>query len=93
MAPQVQDEIDVLPPKGVRPPVIGPGQTLRTVTDRIGGVVLQKHTPVFWFLIMALAVAITGVLHTAVAYLLMKGTGIWGINIPVGWGLRPRQYT
>ena len=28
MAPRIDDEIDVLPPKGVRPPVIGPGQTL-----------------------------------------------------------------
>src|SRR5690242_5422652 len=86
MAPRIEEEIDVLPPRGVRPPVIGSGQTLGTVTDRIGGVVLQKHTPVFWLLIMAVAVAITGMLNTAIAYLLGKGVGIWGVNIPVGWG-------
>jgi Ni/Fe-hydrogenase subunit HybB-like protein len=86
MAPRIDDEIDVLPPKGVRPPVIGPGQTLRTVTDRIGGIVLTKHTPIFWFGVMALSVAIMGILNTAIAYLLGRGVGIWGINIPVGWG-------
>jgi Ni/Fe-hydrogenase subunit HybB-like protein len=83
---RIEEEIDVLPPKGVRPPIIGPGQTLGTVTDRIGGIVLTKHTPVFWIMIMAIAVAIVGMLNTAIAYLLGRGTGIWGINIPVGWG-------
>jgi len=86
MAPRIEEEIDVLPPKGVRPPVIGPGQTLGTVTDRIGGIVLTKHTPIFWFAVVALSVAIMGILNTAIAYLLGRGTGIWGINIPVGWG-------
>jgi Ni/Fe-hydrogenase subunit HybB-like protein len=84
--PQTEEEIDVLPPKGVRPPIIGPGQTLGTVTDRIAGIVLTKHTPVFWFMIVALAVALVGMLNTAIAYLLGRGVGIWGINIPVGWG-------
>ena len=35
---------------------------------------------------MALCVAIIGILNTAIAYLLGRGVGIWGINIPVGWG-------
>jgi Ni/Fe-hydrogenase subunit HybB-like protein len=78
--------IDQLPPKGVRPPIIGPGQTLGTLTDRLAGVVLTKHTPVFWFLVVGLSVMIFGILNTAVAYLFVRGTGIWGINIPVGWG-------
>jgi Ni/Fe-hydrogenase subunit HybB-like protein len=86
MAPRIEEEIDILPPKGVRPPVMGPGQTLTTVTDRIGGIVLTKHTPIFWFAVMALCVAIIGILNTAIAYLLGRGVGIWGINIPVGWG-------
>lgn len=86
MATRFDEEIDVLPPKGVRPPVIGPGQTLGTVTDRIGGIVLAKHTPIFWLMIVAVAVALFGMLNTAIAYLLGVGVGIWGVNIPVGWG-------
>jgi len=80
------DNPDALPPKGVRPPIIGPGQDLGTVTDRIGGVVLTRHTPVFWIVIFAIAAMLAGMLQTAVGFLLFKGTGIWGINIPVGWG-------
>src|SRR6516225_5773635 len=75
--PKLVDEIDVLPPKGVRPPVLGPGHDLGTATDRIAGIVLAKHTPVFWFAIVAVAVAIFGMFNTAVAYLL---------------GLRHRQF-
>jgi len=29
---------------------------------------------------------VVNVLFVALTYLLFKGTGIWGINIPVGWG-------
>src|SRR5437588_6756696 len=82
----VEEKIDLLPPKGVRPPIIGPGQDLGTVTDRIGGVVLTKHTPIFWIAIFGVAAMLVGMLQTAIGYLLFKGTGIWGINIPVGWG-------
>ena len=84
--PKLVEEIDVLPPKGVRPPVIGPGYDLGTATDRIAGIVLTKHTPLFWFAIMAVTVAIVGMLNTAIGYLFIKGTGIWGVNIPIGWG-------
>src|SRR6266481_5531785 len=80
------EQIDIRPPKGVRPPIIGPGQTFGTITDRIAGIILTKHTPVFWVMIVAVAAALFGMLQTAVGYLLAKGTGIWGINIPVGWG-------
>src|ERR1051326_1417045 len=77
---------DILPPKGVRPPIIGPGQTFGTITDRIAGIVLTKHTPIFWVAIVAVALALFGMLQTAVGYLLVKGVGIWGITIPIGWG-------
>ena len=80
------DQLDVRPPKGVRPPIVGPGQTLGTITDRIAGIVLTRHTPIFWILIVALAAALFGMLQTAVGYLLVKGVGIWGITIPIGWG-------
>jgi len=83
--PEIQ-KIDVLPPKGVRPPLLGPGHDLGTVTDRIGGIVLQKHTPIFWFMIFGVAAMLFGILNAAIGYLFFRGTGIWGINIPAGWG-------
>jgi Ni/Fe-hydrogenase subunit HybB-like protein len=80
------EKLEKIPPRGVRPPLLGPGHDLGTVTDRIGGIVLQKHTPVFWMMIFGLAAMLVGILNAAIGYLLFKGVGIWGINIPVGWG-------
>ena len=30
--------------------------------------------------------ALVVMLHVSIAYLLIQGVGIWGINMPVGWG-------
>ncbi|HZT77174.1 MAG TPA: NrfD/PsrC family molybdoenzyme membrane anchor subunit [Vicinamibacterales bacterium] len=68
------------------PPVIAPGHTLGSVTDKISSIVLTRRTPIGWWLGFLIAFAIVNVLMVSLAYLLVKGTGIWGINIPVGWG-------
>jgi molybdopterin-containing oxidoreductase family membrane subunit len=82
------EKTDVVPPRatGVKPPLLGPGHDMGTVTDRIGGIVLQKQTPIFWLMIFAVAAMLVGILNAAIGYLLFKGTGIWGVNIPSGWG-------
>jgi len=67
-------------------PLIGPGHTLGTVTDRIAAVVLTAPTPRAWWVGFAVGFALLLVLLDAVAYLLLRGVGIWGVNIPVGWG-------
>jgi molybdopterin-containing oxidoreductase family membrane subunit len=67
-------------------PVLAPGHTLRTVTDQISAIVLTQRTPGWWIVGFALSFVLVMVLLYAVTYLLMVGTGIWGINIPVGWG-------
>jgi molybdopterin-containing oxidoreductase family membrane subunit len=67
-------------------PVIAPGHTFGSVTDKISSIVLTRKTPPGWWFGFLVAFLITNVLMMALAYLLFKGTGIWGINIPVGWG-------
>src|SRR5437764_3572411 len=69
-----------------RPPVIAPGHTFGTVTDKISSIVLTQKTPLGWWLGFLFAFFLANVLMVSIAYLLVKGTGIWGINIPVGWG-------
>jgi Ni/Fe-hydrogenase subunit HybB-like protein len=71
---------------GVSPPVIAPGYDFGQVTDKIANVVLTKRTPWSWIAGFLIAFGIMNVLMLAVGYLFVKGTGIWGINIPVGWG-------
>src|SRR5258706_13545789 len=66
--------------------IIGPGQTFATVTDKISAIVLKRGTPASWFLAFGLAGGLVTLLLYSVAYLFVRGIGIWGINIPVGWG-------
>src|SRR5581483_10282620 len=66
-------------------PVIEPGYTFRTVTEKISAIVL-RGTPRTWYVGFAISFLLVMVLLFAVTYLLIAGVGIWGINIPVGWG-------
>jgi len=68
-----------------RPPVIAPGHTPATVTDKISAVVLER-TPRWWYLGFAVSFALLMVFTYSVTVLFVKGIGVWGINIPVAWG-------
>ncbi len=68
------------------PPVIGPGHTFATVTDQISTIVLSRPTTRRWYVGFAIAFTLTMVLLLAVSWLLAIGVGVWGINVPVGWG-------
>jgi molybdopterin-containing oxidoreductase family membrane subunit len=67
--------------------LISPGLTHRSVAKRITRIPLAPRTPRGWILLFALALALSAVLTASLCWLLMKGTGIWGINQPVAWGL------
>ncbi len=69
-----------------RPPVIAPGHTFETVTDRISRVVLRRGTPRGWLVGFALSFSLMMLLFYATAVLLFRGIGVWGIDIPVAWG-------
>jgi len=66
-------------------PVIGPGHTFGSVTDKIASLVLTKRTPIGWFVGFALSFSLLMVMLVTVVHLLFTGIGIWGNNIPVGW--------
>jgi Ni/Fe-hydrogenase subunit HybB-like protein len=68
------------------PPLIEPGHTYATVTDKISAIVLRRKTSRGWLLGFAIAFALVMVLMVAVARLLAIGVAIWGVNIPIGWG-------
>jgi molybdopterin-containing oxidoreductase family membrane subunit len=67
-------------------PLIAPGHTFGTVTDKISAVVLTRPTPRLWFVAFGVGMALNLLLLNAIVYLLLHGTGVWGVNIPVGWG-------
>ena len=66
--------------------VIGPGQTFRSVTEKISRIVLTPHTPLGWFAFFGVAGAGATMLLVAVTWLFLKGVGIWAITQPVAWG-------
>ena len=70
----------------VEAPVLEPGHTYASVTDKISTIVLTRKTPKGWFIGFGVAFMILMVLLAAVGYLFAKGVGIWGVTIPVGWG-------
>jgi Ni/Fe-hydrogenase subunit HybB-like protein len=66
-------------------PVIAPGHTFGSITDKITSIVLSRHTPLWWYGAFVVTGSIAGVLFIALAYLVVEGIGIWGNNQPVGW--------
>jgi Ni/Fe-hydrogenase subunit HybB-like protein len=77
--------VDITRP-GYSTPVIAPGYGLEQVTGKIANVILTTRLRFGWFGVFLISFAILNMLMGAVAYLFVKGVGIWGINIPVGWG-------
>jgi len=69
-----------------RPPIVAPGYTFGSVTDKISSIVLTRRAPLGWWLGLLFAFLLFNLMMVAITYLVVKGTGIWGINIPVGWG-------
>ena len=67
-------------------PVLAPGHTFASITDKISSIVLTRPTGLGWLAGFGLSFVLCMVLLGAVAYLLVAGVGIWGINIPVAWG-------
>src|SRR5664279_4295742 len=68
------------------PPVLGPGQTFGSMTDTIADAVLTRPIGLGWLAGLAIGMGLVAILMAAVTYLFLIGVGIWGINIPVGWG-------
>ncbi len=67
-------------------PVIQPGHTFATITEKIGAIVLRRPITGGWALGMLICFVILQWFLFAVCWLFYKGVGVWGVNIPVGWG-------
>ena len=71
--------------------VIAPGETFRSVTEKIVRIVLTPHTPLGWFAYFAVAGAGATMLMVALTWLFLKGVGIWAIYAAGGLGIRHHQ--
>jgi molybdopterin-containing oxidoreductase family membrane subunit len=75
-----------LPSKIEVGPVIDEGHSLASVSDKIGGIVLKRKITIGWVFGFLIAFSVLQLLMGAASWLIIKGVGIWGINIPIGWG-------
>ena len=67
-------------------PVLGLGLTITSVNDQISDAVLKRPYGKGWMLGAAIGFGMVNMLFIAVAWLLFRGVGVWGINRPVMWG-------
>lgn len=68
-----------------RPPVIGPGYDFNSLTNKIADIVLMRRFQKGWVFGFGIAFLGALLLFNTIAYLVLKGVGIWGNNVPVGW--------
>lgn len=66
-------------------PLILENPTFASVTENVSTVVESKTTKE-WILLFAFFSSLTMVMTGSIGYLVWEGTGIWGLNNPVGWG-------
>lgn len=86
MRPAVIDELDNTFEDPTRPtPLVLGDNDFTTVTDKVCGIVEKPKPPRGWYVAFGVSLALTGVLFAMIALLVLKGIGVWGLNIPVGW--------
>src|SRR6185295_18303244 len=68
-------------------PVIDPGLTFASVTDKISSIVLKRRTSLAWFFGFAISFALFQLMLLAITNLVFVGIGLWGVNVPVAWGV------
>ena len=72
-------------PDGVfPPPLVAGNHDFHSVTDTICRIV-EEPPKAGWFAAFAVAVSVLAMLGGCIAWLVWEGTGIWGLNNPVGW--------
>jgi len=79
------DTVQTMSPAPADPPVLEPGHTYASVTDKISSIVLTRKTSRGWIFGFAVSFTLMMAFLYATAYLFYRGIGIWGTTIPVGW--------
>jgi len=73
-------------------PVIGPEQDFASISRTVSDLVLEKKTPRWWYVGNGVATLFFIFFVIACVWTFTVGVGIWGVNIPVAWGLALANY-
>ena len=66
--------------------VLEPGHSYGSITSKIASAILRPGFQPGWLVGFLLAFGVMQMFLFAITAILFKGVGLWGINIPVGWG-------
>ncbi|MCB9507087.1 MAG: polysulfide reductase NrfD [Myxococcales bacterium] len=84
MATDALDNVSLDPVDGRAPLILG-REDFRAVTDDVVRPIFEGP-PKVWWAVLSFALTLLSVMGISIAYLFWEGTGIWGLNNPVGWG-------
>jgi Ni/Fe-hydrogenase subunit HybB-like protein len=66
-------------------PLIAGNPTFSGVTEKISSITETK-TPKMWYVAITISSSLMLIMIAMIAYLVWEGVGVWGVNVPVGWG-------
>jgi len=67
------------------PELVQGNHTFGSITSLVGDIV-ETPAPRWWYIAFAVSNLLLGLLLGMLAYLIWEGTGVWGLQNPVGWG-------
>jgi molybdopterin-containing oxidoreductase family membrane subunit len=70
----------------VRAKLVVGDNDFHSVTEKVCGIPEQPKTPRAWWVLFAFSSSLTLVLFGMIGYLITTGVGVWGLQVPVGWG-------
>ncbi|MBM3328351.1 MAG: hydrogenase [Calditrichaeota bacterium] len=66
-------------------PLIQGQPSFRDVSERISGIV-ERGPGLWWWIATGISGLLSLMLVGLIGYLFWEGTGVWGLQVPVGWG-------
>lgn len=67
------------------PELVQGNHTFGSITSLVADIV-ETPAPRWWYIVFTISSLLLGLLLAMLAYLIWKGTGVWGLQNPVGWG-------
>ena len=68
------------------PLLINPDKSFADITAEVAAPI-EKKPGILWWIFFGISLLLTGQFAAEIAYQVIKGVGIWGLNHPVGWAV------